>query len=101
MAQIASQTLTMQSRDAAERQAILDKQKADSIRVEADAERYRLEQIAHGNEQLYSNPNYINALVLNATQSNAKLILGNLPQNSLSFLNLQDSAGFPTTCGSP
>ena len=67
----------------AEKQHILDNMDYESKKRKADAEKYKVEQIAEGNELLFSNPNYIRLEAFKATHSNSKLIFGDVPQNAL------------------
>jgi len=78
----------MKTQADAERQKIIDEMEFEKKRRQADAERYRLEQIAEGNELLFSNPNYIKLEGFKASHNNAKLIIGDVPQNAL--INLGD-----------
>jgi hypothetical protein len=66
-----------------EKQHILDNMDYESKKKKADAEKYKVEQIAEGNDMLFSNPNYIRLEAFKATHSNSKLIFGNVPQNAL------------------
>ena len=66
-----------------QKQLIVDEMNLQSKKNEADSEKYRLEKIAEGNERLFSNPNYIILEGFKSAHNNAKLIIGDLPQNSL------------------
>ena len=102
MAEITLQTKTMEAQSEATRQAIVDNKEADTIRKAADAERYRLEELAKGNLALYDNENYVRVRGFEAAHNNAKLILGDAPQNALSLLNLNSGDSSvstpPSTC---
>ena len=70
----------------AEKQKIIDLKDSESIKIKADSEKYRLERIAEGNDRLFSNPNYIILEGYKSAHNNAKIILGDVPQNA--FLNM-------------
>ena len=55
----------------------------ESKKKKADAEKYKVEKLAEGNNLLFSNPNYIRLEAFKATHSNSKLIFGDVPQNAL------------------
>ena len=65
-----------------ERQEIRDEMEYQKVKKFADAERYRLEQIAQGNERLFSNPNYLKMKGFESAHNNAKIIIGDVPQSS-------------------
>jgi len=67
----------------AEKQHILDNMEYESKKKKADAEKYKVEKLAEGNNLLFSNPNYIRLEAFKATHSNSKLIFGDVPQNAL------------------
>ena len=67
----------------AEKQHILDNMEYDSKKKKVDAEKYKVEKLAEGNNLLFSNPNYIRLEAFKATHSNSKLIFGDVPQNAL------------------
>lgn len=67
----------------AEKQKILDNMEFESKKKKADANKYKVEKQAEGNEMLFSNPNYIRLEAFKATHSNSKLIFGDVPQNAL------------------
>lgn len=67
----------------AEKQNIMDHMDYETIKKKADGEKYRLEQIAESNELLFANPNYIKLEAFKSAHANAKLIFGNVPQNTI------------------
>jgi len=71
-----------------ERQSVINEMEFDMKTRQADAEMYRLEKLAEGNELLFSNPNYVRLEGYKAAHNNAKLIIGDVPQNAL--INLGD-----------
>lgn len=97
-AEITQQTKTMEATQEAERQAIIDKREADTKRSGAESERFRLEQMALGNQALFTEA-YVRLEGIRAAHHNAKLILGDAPQNALSFLKLDPTA--QPTCSQP
>ena len=77
----------------AERQKIVDMMEFEKKKKVSDAEQYRLEAIAKGNDALFSNPNYIRLKAYESAYSNAKLIFGDVPKNS--FFNMGGSTFIP------
>ena len=69
-----------------EKQKVIDLKESESVKINADSEKYRLERIAEGNDRLFSNPNYIILEGYKSAHNNAKLIIGDVPQNA--FLNM-------------
>ena len=67
----------------AERQRIINQMEAEKLKYKADTERYRLEQLAIGNEALFSTPGYIQLESVKSIHNNAKLIFGDVPKNSI------------------
>lgn len=67
----------------AERQLIIDDMEFLKNKKKADAEKYKLQKIAEGNELLFANPNYIILEGYKAAHNNAKLVIGEVPQNAL------------------
>lgn len=55
----------------------------ETKKIKADADKYKVQKIAEGNELLFSNPNYIKLEAFKSAHHNAKLIFGNVPQNAL------------------
>jgi regulator of protease activity HflC (stomatin/prohibitin superfamily) len=77
----------------AERQKIVDMMEFEKKQKASDAEQYHLEAMAKGNNALFSNPNYIRLKAYESAHSNAKLIFGDIPQNS--FFNMGGSTFIP------
>ena len=67
----------------AERQNIINQMESEKLRKKAETERYRLEQIAAGNEALFSTPGYIQLESFKAIHHNSKLIFGDMPKNAI------------------
>lgn len=66
-----------------EKQKIIDNIEFETKKKKADAEKYKVQKIAEGNELLFSNPNYIKLEAFKSAHHNAKLIFGDVPQNAL------------------
>ena len=88
---IEAETQKLQASAESERQAIVDNMTEATVRKNADSEKYRLEKLAEGNEKLLSNPNYIKLEGYKSAHSNAKLIIGDVPQNTLMNLGSTSS----------
>lgn len=67
----------------AERQEIINHMEFEKQKKKADTERYRMEQMALGKDALYSVPGYIQLESFKSIHQNAKLIFGDMPQNSI------------------
>ncbi len=80
--EISLQTSKMTAESDAERQRIIDDKELASKKKAAEAERYRLEQMAQGNAALHT-PEHIKLELGRAAHHNAKLIFGNVPENAL------------------
>lgn len=91
---IESQILTERAEAESEKQQIIDLMKLNTVKSDAEGEKYRLEQLALGNELLFSNPNYVKLEGFKAAHNNAKLIIGDVPQNAL--LNLGGFTDYTT-----
>ena len=83
----------MKTESEKKKKKIIDEMHYEKNKKLSDAEKYRLEKIAEGNELLFSNPNYIVLEGYKAAHNNAKLIFGDIPQNAL--FNLGESKSDP------
>ena len=88
--EISLKTDKMMAEADAERQRIIDDKELATKKKAAEAERYRLEQMAQGNTALHT-PEHIKLEGYRSAHNNAKLIFGNVPENA--FFGLQGLEG--------
>jgi erlin len=81
--EIQLQIMIETARKQAERQAIDDEKNLKSKQIDADAVMYSMKKKAEGYSILFDNPDYIRMEALKSAYNNAKIIIGEIPKNSL------------------
>lgn len=81
--EIQLQIMIETSRKQAERQQIDDQKNLKSKKIEADAVMYTMKKKAEGYSILFKNPEYLKLEALKSAYNNAKMIIGEIPKNSL------------------
>ena len=67
----------------AEKQAIKDATLLKTRQMEADANKYMMEMKSEGYATLFENPQYIQLEALKSAYNNAKIVIGEIPKNSI------------------
>ena len=71
----------------AEKQSIHDKMNLDTKRSDADAELVKRQKQAEGHKALFENPDFIRLETMRSAFNNAKIVIGEIPKNSLFNFN--------------